>query len=389
MPIETLGVVPPSSFFFASVCGRRAAAVATSCVRGALFASSVASLGCSQRPAVTVHPMPSPVLSRREAELDPALLTAAVGEREGDAYRLGAGDMLLVAVYGHPELSIAPFIPAGASGMVGAQGNRPVGLLIDNDGSVQLPLVGRIQVGGQTTGELQDFLQAKLATYIKDPQVAVQILFAGNNRYYLLGQFSNPGLKYSDRPLGLLEALSLGGSVDLEHASLATSYVARRGKKLPVDFRRLVLEGDLRQNIRLRSGDVVVVPDHQNEQAFIFGGVPTSNPAGGAVPFVNGHLTLLQALARVGFGQSERLQCDLSDVHIIRGDGDRGELIVVDAAAIMHGDAGNFELAPGDVVYVPMTTLGSWNQALSLLLPSLQTLSGVLNPFVQIKYLSQ
>jgi polysaccharide biosynthesis/export protein len=363
--------------------------IRTSCFRGALVASCascVASLGCSGRPPVTVHAMPSAVVSHHDAELDPALLTAAIGEREGDAYRLGAGDMLLVAVYGHPELSIAPFIPGG---VLGVQGNRPVGLLIDNDGSVQLPLVGRVQVGGQTSGELQDFLQAKLAVYIKEPQVAVQILFAGNNRYYLLGQFANPGLKYSDRPLGLLEALGLGGSVDLEHASLATSYVARKGKKLPVDFRRLVLEGDLRQNIRLKSGDVVVVPDHQNEQAFIFGGVPTSNPAGGAVPFVNGHLTLLQGLARVGFGQSERLQCDLSDVHIIRGDGDHGELIVVDAAAIMHGDAGNFELAPGDVVYVPMTTLGSWNQALSLLLPSLQTLSGVLNPFVQIKYLSQ
>jgi polysaccharide export outer membrane protein len=330
--------------------------------------------------------MPSAVLSRTDAQLDPALLQAAIGEREGDAYQLGPGDTLLVAVYGHPELSIAPFIPGGS---LGAQGGRPVGLLVDNDGSVQLPLIGRLVVSGKTSGDLQELLQTKLAVYIKDPQVAVQVLFAGNNRYYLLGQFTSPGLKYSDRPLGLLEALGLGGSIDLEHASLATSYVARKGKKLPVDFRRLVLEGDLNQNIRLKSGDVVVVPDHQNEQAFVFGGVPGSNPAGGAVPFVNGRLTLMQALARAGFGQSERLQCDLSDVHIIRSRGDRGELIVVNAAAIMEGTAGNFELIPGDVVFVPMTALGSWNQALSLLLPSLQTVSGVLNPFVQIKYLSQ
>jgi polysaccharide export outer membrane protein len=354
--------------------------------KGAGFAIFLGLAGCTQRPAVSVHAMPSAVLSSKESELDPALLSAAIGEREGDAYRLGPGDTLLVAVYGHPELSIAPFIPAAP---LGAQGGRPVGLLVDNDGSVQLPLVGRIQVASLTSGDLQDLLQSKLAVYIKDPQVAVQVLFAGNNRYYLIGQFTNPGLKYSDRPLGLLEALSLGGSVDLEHASLATSYVARKGKKLPVDFRRLVLDGDLRQNVRLKSGDVVVVPDHQNEQAFVFGGVPTSNPAGGTVPFVNGHLTLLQALARVGFGQSERLQCDLSDVHVIRSRGDRGELIVVNASAIMDGEAANFELAPGDVVFVPMTALGSWNQALSLLLPSLQTISGVLNPFVQIKYLSQ
>src|SRR5262249_15815394 len=86
---------------------------------------------------------------------------------------------------------------------------------------------------------------------------------------------------------------------------------------------------------------------------------------------------------------SERLQCDLSDVHIIRSRGDRGELFVVDASAILAGKAASFELAPGDVIFVPPTALGSWNQALSLLLPSLQTLSGLLNPFVQLKYLPQ
>jgi polysaccharide export outer membrane protein len=335
---------------------------------------------------VVVHQIPSAVLSRHETELDPSLLAAVEGEREGDAYRLGPGDTVLVAVYGHPELSIAPFLPAGTGGL---QGGRPVGLLVDNDGSLQLPLIGRVQVKGKTSAEVSDLLQRQLAVFIKDPQVAVQLLFESNNRYYLLGQFTAPGLKFSDRPLSLLEALSLGGSVDLQHASLATAYVARKGKKLPVDFRRLVLDGDLRQNIRLRNEDVVVVPDHQNEQAFVFGGVPGSNPAGGGVPFVNGRLSLLQALARVGFGQSERLQADLSDVHIIRSQGDRGELFVVDASAIMAGKAANFELAPGDVIFVPPTMLGSWNQALSLLLPSLQTVSGVLNPFVQIKYLSQ
>jgi len=356
----------------------------------AVFAADcLSSLGCG-RPPVVVHSMPTAVRSRAEAELEPTLVEAAVGEREGDAYRLGAGDTLLVAVYGHPELSIAPFIPAGEPG---AQGGRPTGLLVDNDGSVQLPLIGRIVVSGQTSAEVQELLESKLAVYLKEPRVAVQVLFAGNTRYYLVGQFTNPGLKYSDRPLGLLEALALGGSIDLQHASLATSYVARKGKKLPVDFERLVVDGDLRQDIRLKSGDVIVVPDHQNDQAFIFGGVPGSNPGagptGGAVPFINGHLSLLQALARVGFGQAERLQCDLSDVHIIRSRGDRGELIIVNAAAIMEGEAGTFDLAPGDVVFIPMTALGSWNQALSLLLPSLQTVSGVLNPFVQIKYLSQ
>ena len=230
--------------------------------------------------------------------------------------------------------------------------------------------------------------EEKLAVYLKEPKVSVQLLFAGNIRYYLLGDFTNPGLKYTDRPLGLLEALSLGGTVDLGHASLRTAYVARNGKKLPVDFSRLVLDGDLMQNIRLKPGDVVVVPDQQYEQAFVFGGVAGSNPAGGAVPFVNGRLSLLQALAHAGFGESERFRGRLSDVHIIRSEGDHGEFFVVDANAIMSGEAASFELAPGDVVYVPPTALATWDQALNALLPFLETVAGILQPFVQIKYLS-
>jgi hypothetical protein len=75
-------------------------------------------------------------------------------------------------------------------------------------------------------------------------------------------------------------------------------------------------------------------------------------------------------------------------VHVIRSEGDHGELFVVDVAAIMEGEAAPFELAPGDVVYVPPTGLTTWNEVIGMLLPSLQTVAGVLEPFVQIKYLS-
>jgi polysaccharide export outer membrane protein len=158
---------------------------------------------------------------------------------------------------------------------------------------------------------------------------------------------------------------------------------------LPVNFQRLIREGDLRQNIMLEAGDVILVPDNASEQAFVFGGAPGSNPRGGAVPFVNGRLSLLQALAQVGFGQRERFQGRLEDTVVIRSESDRGELFVVDAERILEGEAASFELAPGDVVFVPTTAITNFNQALEQLLPTLQTISGLLTPFVQIKFLSQ
>jgi polysaccharide export outer membrane protein len=330
--------------------------------------------------------LPSPIVTHRQETLDPKLVAEIVGERDGDAYRVGPGDTLLVAVYGHPELSIAPYAGVGS---VGADRSRLSGLAIDNDGTIQFPLIGTVQVAGKTSAELRKFLESELVAYVKDPKVTVQVVFTGSIRYYLLGQFTQPGLKYSDRPLRLLEALSLGGSVELEKASLRSAYVARKGKRLPINFYRLIREGDLTQDIRLRSGDVVLVPDNTNERAYVFGGASGSNPRGGTVSFVNGRLTLLQALAQVGFGTTEQVQGKLSETYVIRSEADRGELFQIDAERLLRGEAANFELAPGDVVYVPPTWVTSWNQVLSQLLPTLQTISGVLAPFVQIKYLSQ
>jgi polysaccharide export outer membrane protein len=349
------------------------------------FLGASLALACGSRPPVMVRALPSAVVSRQPEELDPALLDAAIGGREGDPYRVGAGDTVLVAVYGHPELSIAPY--AGTN--FGSQNGRLAGLVIDNDGTVQFPLIGPVKASGKTLDELRSFLQEELAVYIKEPKVTVQVIFNGSIRYYLLGQFNEPGLKYSDRPLRLLEALSLGGSVQLDRASLRGAYVARSGRRLPIDFARLMIQGDLRQNVKLRSGDIIIVPDKTSEQAFIFGASASGNSRGGVVPFVNGRLTLLQALAQVGFGYRDASQGRLSATRIIRSEGDRGELFVVDATKILEGTAGPFELAPGDVVFVPPTAGTKWNEALQQLLPTLQLISGLLTPFVQIKYLSQ
>ncbi|MFZ5890683.1 MAG: polysaccharide biosynthesis/export family protein [Myxococcota bacterium] len=330
--------------------------------------------------------LPSPVVAYKEEVLDPKLLEAEAGQADGDAYRVGPGDTILVAVYGHPELSIAPYVGA-TTGQTNS--SRLAGLVVDNDGTAQFPLIGSLKVAGKTSNELRMFLEKELARYVNEPKVTCQVVFTGSIRYYLLGQFTQPGLKYSDRPLRLMEALSLGGSVLLERASLNTAYVARNGKRLAVNFRRLLRNGDMRQNIRLRPGDVVFVPDNAGETVFVFGGAAGGTAAGGAIPMRNGRLDLLQALAQAGYGIRDRAQVKLSETRVIRSDGDRGQLFLVDAAAMLKGEAAPFQLMPGDIVFVPETAFTSWNEAIAQMLPTLQAVSGLLTPFVQIKYLSQ
>ncbi|MDB4985689.1 MAG: hypothetical protein JWN04_867 [Myxococcaceae bacterium] len=329
--------------------------------------------------------LPSSVESQRHEELPPSLRDAILGEREGDAYRVGPGDTVAVAIYGHPELSMHQFAPGGST-------PRSGGLIVDTDGTLQLPLTGAVRVAGMTAEEMRVFFEKELGRRIKDPQVTVHVLFIGSIRYYLLGQFRDPGVKYSDRPMRLREALALGGSVELEKASLHGAYVMRGESKLPVDFDRLLRQGDARQNIRLRSGDVIFVPDDSHELAFVFSGVtPTgqNNTRLGTVPFHNGQLEILQALAAQGFGFRERAQGRLSKTRVIRSEGDRAELFVVNVAKILAGEAAPFYLKPGDVVYVPTSGVATWNQVLEQLLPTLQTAAGILAPWVQIRYLQR
>jgi polysaccharide export outer membrane protein len=185
--------------------------------------------------------------------------------------------------------------------------------------------------------------------------------------------------------MDLLDALALGGSVDISNADLYQAYVAKGKVKLPIDLHALLIDGDLSQNITLGSGDDIVIPPSTNEDAFVFGSVGKPGP----IEFKSGALSLLQALAAAGMDLTNYTNAELSQIRLIRAHGASAELMVIDARKILQGGAPNFALEPGDIVFVPPTEIASWNQVLNQLIPSLNTISGLLNPFVSIKYLSQ
>lgn len=358
-------------------------------LRGIGYVLLFASFGCTvlsgcastaDGPASAYHnnvrefTLPSAVLSQKREELPQGTLQRML--HRSMTYHLGAGDVVSVSVYQHPDLSIP------GSGSVGT--GLP-GAIVTNNGNLQLPLLGVVHVAGMTTSQLQVHLTRAYSEYVVNPEVSIQLQLARSIRYYLLGEFTKPGLAYSDRPLNLLEAMALGGSVNLQQADLRGAYVVQDGQKLPVNFHKLVLSGDLQQNIPLQSGDTIVVPSISTMQAYVFGAVLKPGP----VPFVNGRLSLLQALADAGMNTTNLTTARLSDVRVIRSEGATGTFYVINAERILHGKAAPFFLKSGDIVFVPQTMVSSWNQALLLLLPSLQTINGLLNPFVSIKFLRQ
>lgn len=294
-------------------------------------------------------------------------------------YIVGPHDVLSINVSGKQEFSSMAHAAGGSSGT----GNvaQATGCRVDGSGNIQLPYIGTVHVWGMTLLEIQERLIAIYSKYINEPWVIVDIKEYKSQPLYLLGQFRASGIFYMDRPLNLLEGIALGNGYD-SMADLSAARVIRANRIIPVDIYELLTNGDQRQNIWLKPGDTIYIPDNRNRQVFVFGAVKKP----GSLPLYSAGLTLMQAIASAELRDAGY---DLSHVRIIRSHSPtRGELIIVDVDKIMQGEAISMNLKHGDIIYVPKSAMGDWNDALKEMLPSLQAISTILSPFVQIKYLA-
>jgi polysaccharide export outer membrane protein len=325
--------------------------------------------GCAkfpELPAGTVKEIRSAVIERE-------MVAVPVPEGEGAPleYRVGAGDVLAIRIPGMKER-----VPSA-----GVAAEATPGYRVYSSGKVLLPMVGGVQVAGLTVDEVQQKLQDVFRPYIKEPVITVEILEYKSRALYLLGKFNQPGVQYLDRPVSLIQGIALGGGLD-ESANLRGARLVRENRIVPVDIYELIYNNDLRQNVALLSGDTVYVPGNDQQNVFVLGAVAKE----GLIPMINGRLSLPQALSVAGIGKSSY---DHNLIRIIRSHTPtRGELMVVDLGRIMAGDALPLPLQDGDIVYVPRSGIGDWNVALGEMLPTLQAFSAVLQPFVQIKFLT-
>ena len=255
------------------------------------------------------------------------LLLAAVPLLAAE-YVIGAADVLFISVLGHKDLDTVSSVTPG--------------------GKISFPLVGDVQAAGLTAQELADRLTRALSEKIKIPVVSVSLREINSYRVYVLGGVARPGVLSSKSEITLLQALALAGGVT-PGADLTLGYVARGNRRLDADFRKLVMQGDLSQNIILKPEDVVVVPTSLKNAVFVMGEV--RNP--GTIPLEpEGGYTILQLIARAGgFSQFAKP----SRTVIIREEGSGKQIIPVDVQKIMDNPQGakDVVLKPGDVVFVP------------------------------------
>jgi polysaccharide export outer membrane protein len=92
---------------------------------------------------------------------------------------------------------------------------QPAGYLVDQDGYIQFPQIGRIMVAGLTKKQVQDFLRQNLVEkkLLYDPIITIRIL---NYRVSVLGEVTRPMVvTVPTEKISLLEALSMAGDVTI------------------------------------------------------------------------------------------------------------------------------------------------------------------------------
>lgn len=342
--------------------------------------------GCAQYPPLSDGTIKvtgirdNAVIDREEVTI-PIQEVAEVPQEE---YLIGPTDLLLInAVPNATAVSLQVTAQAGPqAGMQAPPQAAGQVFRVDSAGFVTVPLGGRLKVAGLTVAQVQEQLNEKLKKYVKEPAAIVEVNKPSSQPLYLIGAFKLPGIQYLDRPTTLIQGLALGGGPDTQFANLRSARLVRDKRIVPVDIYETLMKGDLRYNIWLKGGDTVYIPDRSSTNVFVYGAVSKPGP----IPVGNSLMTLPQALASAGFG-------DLSydpNIRIIRSlSTTRGELLVVNHDRLMRGESVPFMLMEGDVIFVPRGPIGNWNHALQEILPSLQTVSGLLQPFVQIKYLTR
>jgi len=160
----------------------------------------------------------------------------------GRADVVSPGTVLKITVYEHDDLTSV--------------------VQVAEDGSVVLPLIGKVQVNGMSIPQVTTKITAELADgYINKPKVNVFVQNFRNRKVTVLGQVNKPGLQEFSGQVTLLEVISAAGGLAADAGD--TVSIKRieddKEKVIEIDLKSLVAGGDLSQNILVQENDSIYV----------------------------------------------------------------------------------------------------------------------------------
>ena len=284
-------------------------------------------------------------------------------------YILGPDDLLTIRV-----LDLDEFSPQ----------NLP-SVRIDPQGSIRVPIAGRIQAAGLTVEQLEFQLAHRLSVIMNDPEVTVAVTEFGSHPVSVLGAVKNPGVyQISDRK-SLFEVLSMAGGLapDAGNAIKITRRTKSGTLALPrvvydptgefligkVNIREAMEARSPHENIDVLSNDVITVP--RADLIYVIGAVRRS---GGFVLSEKEQISVLQALS---LAEGLASIAASSNARILRqtAPGTERAEVPVDVKKILEGRAKDVALQANDILFVP--TSASKNASLRAVEAAIQIGTGV------------
>lgn len=314
---------------------------------------------------IPIIPIDLTLIQQMRAPSQPA--GEATGNRDlfGKAgpYKIGAGDILQIVVWDHPELAAALGQPAQT-----AKTSDPAsGFAVNSNGDVTFPFATPIHAAGMTAEQVQNELRAKLGKTFQDPEVTVRVASYRAWQVYVDGAVRSPGAQaINDIPMTLTEAINRAGGFGPD-ADRSHLIITRNGQSHVLNVTQMIAHGNSPADIMLKSGDMLRVGTREDSLAFVMGEV---NKPTAVLPNQDGRLTLGEALNQAGFISATT--SDAKQLYVIRQNGATPKIYHLDASSpVSMLLANQFDLQSKDVVYVDNNSLVRFNRVLSLLLPAI------------------
>jgi polysaccharide biosynthesis/export protein len=250
-------------------------------------------------------------------------------------YTLGPGDEISIRVLDSADIPDKP-------------------IRVDPGGEIALPLIGRIQAAGRSVAVLETEITNRLRTYVKNPQVSINITEFGSQPVSVLGSVTAPGVYQlsGTKTLAQVLALAKGLAPDAGSEIRIASY---HGGSTPSDDPKVtsVRVDDLLSSsgagggILIRPRDVITVP--KARIIYVIGEVHKPG-----VHVLSNHESI-SVLEAVSMAEGVLPSAAAQHAKLLRRDPNSNQRveIALDLKRILAGKAENIMLRPDDILLVP------------------------------------
>ncbi|MBT03958.1 MAG: hypothetical protein CL836_08040 [Crocinitomicaceae bacterium] len=239
--------------------------------------------------------------------------------------------------------------------------------IIDQEGMIDLPFIGKVKLDGLTLNQAQNILVEVIKGFYKNPDLQINIDEFNSSKVYIVGAVRNQKtIKLDQKPIKLIEAAIEANFNPSSNDKLfgTKGFLRRDDKVYKINLANAFSGTDEKENFYLKKDDVIFI-DKNSDAIHVFGEIKKTG-----VYFPNIGYSLTELISTGGLNQ---LTANAKKVYVIREklssflEVDIFQLDIRNPINLIAGR--KFMLQSKDIIFVPPTEIVKWNRTISLLLP--------------------